>query len=227
MNLIWYGWRAEWCPKLCPWNGIYTCLLLESTALSSHQCLTSGKLTFVRAESCQEQKYKQLVAVLSMLVMATWTSRKKQWEQLQDPSKFRLVQEHDVFHTLKKVNRWLSNFPHFLLRDLSPEYASEGHRICTWFCPSARLSVPKSPVVDSWTGLPLSELGDVVEALVWETQLLCPLPKDKFNPSPVNHNWMDYLKYREQVHSTYSSLWVIVALHHVFQPRGVSVRCDG
>lgn len=112
MNVIWYGWMVECSPKGCPWNGISTRLLLESTALSNLQCLSSALLTFVRAESCQEKKYKQLLAVVLMLVISMWTSRMKQWEELQDPSKFHLVQEHDLFQILKKVNKqMIEQFP--------------------------------------------------------------------------------------------------------------------
>lgn len=148
MNVIWYGWMVECSPKGCPWNGISTRLLLESTALSNLQCLSSALLTFVRAESCQEQKYKQLLAVVLMLVISMWTSRMKQWEELQDPSKFHLVREHDLFQILKKVNKWLSNFPQFHL-SLRPQ-----PRVRKWkpqgFCLSVLLvckpsTCPKNP----------------------------------------------------------------------------------
>lgn len=36
----------------------------------------------------------------------------KQWEELQDPSKFHLAQEHDLFQILKKVNKqMIEQFP--------------------------------------------------------------------------------------------------------------------
>lgn len=118
------------------------------------------------------------------------------------------------------MNSRLSNFPYFLffkVWDLSKECGSENHSISTWFYPSACLSVPKSLVIDK-TALECAFPWVSLEMLwkhwhwVLEAQLPCPLPKDKkFSPSLINHNWVHYLKYRGQVHSTYS---FVIMSHH-------------
>lgn len=59
----------------------------------------------VHTSKSQEQKQKQLVAVVSALLRTTLTSGKKQGELLEDPLKFCLLQEHDLFQVLKKEEK--------------------------------------------------------------------------------------------------------------------------
>lgn len=66
MNVIWYG-RMVSKFMLLKWDTYLPASGINS--LSSHQRLSSSMPTFVRAESCQEQKQKQLLAVVSMFVV--------------------------------------------------------------------------------------------------------------------------------------------------------------